>query len=164
MSRLGVTPGSVFEDPADEKSWHRAQRFESVARYYEGREPSWYAPVIRPLAGARRVLDLGCGPGLTMRALLEAGAESVVGIERWPGFARMAAPDTSVLLHDLTLPAPFLPSASFDGVVSHFVFEYISPIGLRQVLREAHRVLAPGGRAALYLVATGTGGGDEGKT
>ncbi len=56
--------GSIFDDPGDEKSWHASQRSESLSRYYEGREPSWYASAITPLKGADRVLDLGCGPGL----------------------------------------------------------------------------------------------------
>lgn len=99
-----------------------------------------------------------------MRAMLDAGAERVLGIDRWPGFARGATPDAPVVLHDLTLPMPFLSTASFDAVFSHFVLEYLSPIAIRQVLQEANRVLEADGRLLLYLVATGAGGGDETKS
>ena len=59
---------------------------------------------------------------------------------------------------------PFLPSGSFDGVFSHYVLDYVSPICARQVLREAHRVLAPGGLLVIYLAGMGLGGGDESRT
>jgi len=163
---VGVYPvrqASVFEDPGDEKSWHRSQRSESLEAFYEGRDPSWYGSAIKPLAGAGRVLDLGCGPGLTLRALLDQGATSVIGIDRWPGF-RSEDGSTPVVLHDLTLPMPFLPSGSFDAVLSHYALDYVSPIGMRQVLREARRVLVPGGRLLIYTAAIGLGSGDETRT
>lgn len=119
---------------------------------------------IAPLEGAERVLDLGCGPGLALRALLERGSETVLGIDRWPAFAADSTPATPIVAHDLTLPMPFLEPGSFDGVLSHYALDYVSPICARQVLREAHRILAPGGRLALYLAAVGLSGGDESRT
>lgn len=158
------TPGSVFDDPGDEKSWRISQRSENLVQYYEGREPSWYASAVAPLQGADRVLDLGCGPGLALRALLDQGSSTVLGIDRWPVFVANSTPEAPIIAHDLTLPMPFLESGSFDGVLSHYVLDYVSPICARQVLREAHRVLAPGGRLVLYLAAIGLGGGDESRT
>jgi SAM-dependent methyltransferase len=155
---------SVFEDPGDERSWHVSQRSGSLEGFYEGREPSWYASAIAPLAGSRRVLDLGCGPGLTLRALLEQGAEQVLGVDRWPAFQVRGGPEAPIVLHDLTLPMPFLPSESFDAVFSHYVLDYVSPIGVRQILHEANRVLVPGGRLLVYVAAMGLGGGDESRT
>jgi SAM-dependent methyltransferase len=164
---LGEFPlgsNSIFEDPGDEKSWHQSQRDESLGRFYEGRDSSWYASAIRPLAGAERVLDLGCGPGLTLEALLEQGATTVLGVDRWPRFAREAPPHVPIALHDLTLPMPFLASGSFDAVLSHYALDYVSPIGMRQVLREAHRVLSPGGSLLIYIAAVGLGSGDQTRT
>jgi SAM-dependent methyltransferase len=158
------TRGSLFDDPGDEKSWHRSQRSESLNRYYEGRDPSWYASAIAPLAGSRRVLDLGCGPGLALQALLAQGATGVLGVDRWMAFAHGADSSTPVVAHDLTLPMPFLSSGSFDAVLSHYALDYVSPIGMRQVLREAHRVLAPGGRLLVYVAAIGLGSGDATRT
>lgn len=156
--------GSVFDDPGDEKSWHVSQRSEDLRRYYEGREPSWYASAVAPFAGADRVLDLGCGPGLALHALRELGCSTVLGVDRWPAFVAEAPPGTPIITHDLSLPMPFLDSASFDGILSHYALDYVSPVCVRQVLREAHRLLAPGGTLIVYLAAIGLGGGDESRT
>jgi SAM-dependent methyltransferase len=155
---------SVFDDPGDEKSWHASQRSDKLLQHYEGREPSWYASAVAPLAGSERVLDLGCGPGLALQALLEQGSSAVLGVDRWPAFVAGSTPEAPILAHDLTLPMPFLESGSFDGVLSHYALDYVSPICIRQILREAHRVLAPGGRLVVYLAAIGLGGGDESRT
>ena len=162
--RFGALRGSIFDDPGDEKSWHISQRSESLTRYFEGREPSWYASAIAPLRGAERVLDLGCGPGLTLAALLDQGCASVIGVDRWPAFTVKSTPRAPILAHDLTLPMPFLPSASFGGVLSHYALDYVSPIGMRQVLREARRVLVPDGLLLIYVAAVGMGSGDEART
>lgn len=156
--------GSIFDDPGDEKSWHISQRAENLSQYYEGRDPSWYASAIAPLKGADRVLDLGCGPGLALRALRDQGSSTVLGIDRWPAFGAASTDGVPIVAHDLSLPMPFLESASFDGVLSHYALDYVSPICARQILREAHRVLVPGGRLALYLAAVGLAGGDQSRT
>ena len=156
--------GSIFDDPGDEKSWYVSQRSEDLIRYYGEREPSWYASAVAPLRGAERVLDLGCGPGLALQALLEQGSSEVLGVDRWPAFVARGTPTAPIVAHDLTLPMPFLESASFDGVLSHYALDYVSPICLRQVLREVHRLLAPGGLLVIYVAAVGVGGGDGART
>jgi SAM-dependent methyltransferase len=156
--------GSIFDDPGDEKSWHTSQRSDALNRFYADREPAWYGSAISSLKGAERVLDLGCGPGLALRALLEQGCSSVLGVDRWPDFAANSTPEAPIIAHDLSLPMPFLASGSFDGVFSHYALDYVSPICLRQVLREARRVLAPDGRLVIYVAAVGLGGGDEART
>jgi SAM-dependent methyltransferase len=165
---LGTFPPrrtSVFEDPGDERSWHVSQVFESLMRFYEGREPQWYASAVKELAGSESVVELGSGPSLALRALREMGVRSVLGLDRWPGFAELGREHgVPVLLHDLTLPAPFLRSGAVEAVFSHYVLDYMSPIGVRQALREARRILRPGGRAVLLLAALGLAGGDEART
>ncbi|HEX6665097.1 MAG TPA: class I SAM-dependent methyltransferase [Solirubrobacterales bacterium] len=155
---------SIFDDPGDEKSWHASQRSDALSEFYADRDPSWYRSAIAPLKGADRVLDLGCGPGLTLQALLDQGCTSVLGVDRWPAFVANSTPEAPIVAHDLTLPMPFLESGSFDGVLSHYALDYVSPICMRQVLREAHRLLAPGGRLVVYVAAIGLGGGDEART
>jgi SAM-dependent methyltransferase len=156
---------SVLEDPADEKSAHGSQRYSSLMGFYRERDSSWYASVTREFEGCRRVLDLGAGPGLALAALSEHGVSEPIGVDRWQGFARDAEAAGRVLvLHDLTLPMPFFRSGAFDGIFSHYALDYISPIGVQQVLLEARRLLAPGGRMALYLAGVGLTLGDQDRT
>jgi SAM-dependent methyltransferase len=156
---------SVFEDPADEKSSHGSQRYSGLISHFEGREPSWYERITREFSGLNRVLDLGAGPGLTLRAFEEHGVREPIGIDRWQGFLQdVNAFGGRLILHDLTLPLPFLRSGSFDGIFSHFVLDYISPIAVIQTLREASRILAPGGLIALHLNAAGLVLGDRVRT
>ncbi len=156
---------SVLEDPADEKSAHGSQRYSSLMGFYSERDSGWYASVTREFEGCRRVLDLGAGPGLALAALSEHGVSEPIGVDRWEGFARDAEAAGRVLvLHDLTLPMPFFRSGAFDGIFSHYALDYISPIGVQQVLLEARRLLAPGGRMALYLAGVGLTLGDQDRT
>jgi SAM-dependent methyltransferase len=156
---------SVLEDPADEKSAHGSQRYSSLMGFYGDRDPSWYASVTREFEGCRRVLDLGAGPGLALGALADHGVSEPIGVDRWRGFARDAeAAGRVVVLHDLTLPMPFFRSGAFDGIFSHYTLDYISPIGVQQVLLEARRLLAPGGQMVLYLAGVGLTLGDLDRT
>ena len=152
---------SVFEDPADEKSSHASQRYSSLLTHYRGRGPDWYASVTKDFAGLDRVLDLGTGPGLSLDALRAHGVREPIGVDRWQGFLRDGeAAGRKIILHDLTLPMPFFRSGSFDGVFSHYALDYISPIGVEQVMREARRLLAPEGVMVLYLAGGGLALGD----
>jgi SAM-dependent methyltransferase len=156
---------SVFEDPADEKSSHGSQRYSGLISHFEGREPSWYERITREFSGLDRVLDLGAGPGLTLRAFGAHGVREPIGIDRWHGFLQdVGATGGRLILHDLTLPMPFFRSGSFDGIFSHFVLDYMSPIGVIQTLREAGRIIAPGGLIALHLNAAGLVLGDRVRT
>lgn len=156
---------SAFEDPADEKSSHGSQRYSALVGFYGDREPSWYEGITREFAGLNRVLDLGCGPGLSLDALAAHGVAEPIGIDRWQGFRDDAeAAGRKVILHDLTLPMPFFRSASFDGLLSHFALDYMSPIGVQQTLLEARRLLAPGGLMVVYMAGVGLALGDPART
>ena len=103
------------------------------------------------LAGARRVLDVGCGEGqITRAAAAVDGVELAVGIDptwnqisvardrgRAGGFARAGADGL-----------PF-PAGSFDAVVACLVFEHIDAVDV--AIAEIARVLAPGGRFCFFL-------------
>ncbi len=98
-----------------------------------------------PVRG-RRVLDAGCGLGLYLEHLAEQGA-CVHGIEFDAERARAAA---QVRPHVLQASAEALPyaEASFDLVLSNEVLEHVQDD--RQAVREAVRVLAPGGQMILF--------------
>ena len=93
------------------------------------------------------VVDLGCGSG---RAILwnSDWQAQVVGIDISPFFAQEARADVDLLLGDLRR-LPFA-DGTFTKAYSLDVLEHLSPAALAAMLREAARVLAPGGRLFVY--------------
>jgi SAM-dependent methyltransferase len=123
------------------------------AGFTDGADPEYVEQILptaaRWTAGARRLLDLGCGEGQLSRLAAAAGA-AVVGTDlSWaqvhearrrgggPSFARAAAGGL-----------PFAAGA-FDHVVACLVFEHIGDADA--AIAEVARVLAPGGRFTLFL-------------
>lgn len=100
-----------------------------------------------------RVLDLGCGRGEVLLACARRGAD-VAGIDYSPAAVEIsretlgAVPGADVREGDVTrLP---WPDASFDRVLSGDVIEHLHPADGEAMLREAHRVLRPGGTLVLH--------------
>jgi SAM-dependent methyltransferase len=100
-----------------------------------------------PDVSGRRVLDVGSGPGVYARTMLERGAADVVGVELSPRMIEFARQRTGgrVQFHqaDIARGLPFLMDETFDIVVAPLVIGYVRE--LRPVFQEFHRVLAPGG-------------------
>jgi SAM-dependent methyltransferase len=123
--------------------------------FTEGADPEYTEQILplaaRELAGAKRILDVGCGEGQVSRlAGLLDGVERVVGVDpTWnqisvaasrggaTGFARSAAERL-----------PF-PDASFDAVVACLVFEHVAAVDAS--IAEVARVLAAAGRFCFFL-------------
>jgi SAM-dependent methyltransferase len=115
-----------------------------------------------PPAG-RRTLDLGCGEGRVSRDLARLG-HRVVGVDLSPALvdaARAADPDLEFRVAD----AAALPfgDAEFDCVVAFMSLQDVED--LDGSVREAARVLEPGGRLCVAVVhplnSAGTFDGDE---
>ncbi len=102
------------------------------------------------MAEGRRVLDLACGSGYGSALLLAGGARSVVSAdlseEAFRDASRQAgrSPGTAAL-RGVRASAAELPfrDGSFDLYVSFETIEHVAADG--DVIREARRVLAPGG-------------------
>lgn len=94
-----------------------------------------------------RVIDLGCGSGRALVWNADLGAYRV-GVDVSPHFAREALQSVDLVIGDLRkLP---LAEGSFNKAFSLDVAEHLSRDSLVSVLREAGRVLEPGGRLFLY--------------
>ena len=104
----------------------------------------------RPIGPSDRILDLGCGTGIVARTLRErlGGGFSIAGIDASAdmiAMARRLAPDLEWREAD----ARSLPFAddSFELVLSQQMLQFVPDPG--EALREASRVLVPGGRLVL---------------
>jgi ubiquinone/menaquinone biosynthesis C-methylase UbiE len=94
-----------------------------------------------------RVIDLGCGSGRSLLWNAASGA-SFVGADVSPFFAREARDRMDLALADLRR-LPF-PDGTFTKAYALDVLEHLSPEALDAMLREAARVLAPGGVLFVY--------------
>jgi demethylmenaquinone methyltransferase / 2-methoxy-6-polyprenyl-1,4-benzoquinol methylase len=127
-----------------------ASVFRAVALPYEllTRHPVWERQCARMAlelpAGARHILDVGCGPG-NSTVHLPAGAVGGDPALSMLRRARRRAPALPVVALDAgALP---MPTGSLDGVTFHSVL-YLLP-DQAAALSETARVLRPGGRAVL---------------
>ena len=153
----------------------QAERYDRIADGYA----RWWGPIIAPAAvgvldeiddavaaGATRLLDIGTGTGtLAVAALRRWPAVHVTGIDASSGMiAKARAVADAELIPDerrrLRLRVAFaddlgLADSHFDAAVSSFVLQLV-PNRFR-ALREAHRVLRPGGVLAWISWLAGSG-------
>jgi ubiquinone/menaquinone biosynthesis C-methylase UbiE/uncharacterized protein YbaR (Trm112 family) len=99
------------------------------------------------LAPGDKVIDLGCGSG---RSLLwnEASGATFVGTDVAPFFAKESRDRMPLALGDLR-QLPF-PDGTFTKAYALDVLEHLSPEALDAMLKEAARILAPGGVLFVY--------------
>lgn len=114
------------------------------------------------VAREERLVDLGTGTALLLRALAERPARprSAIGIDRSEGMLAAAG----------GLPAGWrlkrrdardtgLPDGCADVVSAAYLLHVLDGPGRRAVLREAHRLLAPGPAARIVIVTVWTRAG-----
>lgn len=112
-----------------------------------------------PDIAPRRVVDLGCGPGIDTIAYARAFPEAELwGIDLSPPFLRFAHLWAETKGHGIhyrqaNAAATGLEDASVDLIVSNILFHETSDEVLRGILREARRILAPGGVMLNFDVA-----------
>lgn len=131
------------------------ERAEGYDLAYDARGADGYAlrsrmaAVLRLLgSGPGDILDAGMGPGRLLAELAERGW-NVSGIDasrEMVDAARRRLPDSAELLLEGEIEALPFPDASFDAFVATGVLEYAE---LETALREAGRVLRPGGLAVV---------------
>ena len=129
-------------------------------QYYETyqvhQRKSWLHELIRPWmmrgvyyklpapgkAGARRVLDFGCGDGWYLRQLALQGHEAI-GFESNPAYASKLAEATGLTIYSDLQALKNEQAERFDCITMHFVLEHVSD--LLGTFRLAQHLLKPGG-------------------
>jgi SAM-dependent methyltransferase len=125
-------------------AWARRPGHDSYPRYHRDQ----FLPLLPP--PGRRTLDVGCGEGRVARDLKALGhtVECVDGSAAMVALAREA--DPTIPVHHADAAALPFPDGHADLVVHFMSLQDIDD--LEGAVREAYRVLVPGGRLALATV------------
>lgn len=165
-ARLACTGcGRTYESPSDFLDLRPREQFAEQTKYLDDalHVDARHERVSPPLLGSKirndmlrrflapapgeLVVDLGCGSGRALLWNRDRGARTV-GIDIAPFFSHDARAGIDLLLGDLRR-LPFA-DATFDKAWSLDVLEHLSPEALAAMLKEAARVLKPGGSLFVY--------------
>ena len=159
-------PGGYFAEPDSHGLLTGLRYFATVELYRSAKGMSTGAAAGEPGMGRyvlgavarrfpgfapRRILDIGCGPGTETVAYREAYPEAEVwGVDLSAPFLRFAhawAEDRGVGIgfRQANAAETGFPDRHFDLIVSNILFHETSDEVARGILREARRLLAPGG-------------------
>lgn len=135
----------------------QGRRFPAVMEWLQEKLYAWRSgQVLRRLKQKNaRVLDIGCGRGLLLRAFQQNGC-AVTGTEFSDSACRFAREVLKLPVRVGVLEQLKFPDRSFDVVVMWHVLEHLSDP--RPTLAEVSRILRPGG---LFLVAVPNFGSPE---
>jgi SAM-dependent methyltransferase len=134
--------------------------YDRIARVYAGPEPGEDDPALRArcrelfverLRG-RRVLEVGCGPGVDAAKLADAGLEVTAtdACEEFVAIVRERFPQVRARVMDMT--APDASAETYDGIWSFASFIHVPRSAAHATLEGFARLLAPGGVLFLALV------------
>lgn len=135
LYRNAKAPGDGSSIGADIIGQAQARLYRNM---FEGKQP-------------RRILDIGCGTGEQTVGLKRAFPDAeVIGVDCAAPLLRYAhawaeSEGQSVAFYQMNAQAMDFPDDDFDLIVSHILFHETSHVVLPAILKEAHRVLAPGG-------------------
>ena len=98
-------------------------------RRIEGRNPALITEVFQP----RRVLDMGCGPGILMYLLHELGVHAD-GVDFSPRSRELAPPEVRDRIIVGSVTEPHVPDSSYDLVVCREVMEHLTVLQIRRTV------------------------------
>ncbi|MCU1398381.1 MAG: putative methyltransferase [Acidimicrobiales bacterium] len=122
--------------------------------FTDGADPEYEEQILpmarAELAGANRILDVGCGDGQISRLAVTLGAATVIGIDpTWNQLTVAQERGGGAFYARSGAAAMPFPDGAFDAVVACLVFEHIRDVD--EAIAEVARVLAPGGRFCFFL-------------
>jgi len=143
--------------------YDRIGKAQDTQAFYEDRTTAELVAHL-DLASAQSLFEFGCGTGRFAEDLLAhhlPGTATYRGVDVSPVMVRLArerlasfSPRASVRLTEGAPPTDE-PSESCDRFVSNFVLDLLSPQDIDSVIREAHRMLRPGGLVGLSSLTFG---------
>jgi SAM-dependent methyltransferase len=146
------SPTAIRQFYPSEYRPHRANRARKRGlfglRPAEGRPRFRQDPQLLPWHGQGRLLDFGCGGGSFLRRMHCRGWQ-VTGLDISPAAVYRVRTELGLCALVGTLPHPDLRPASFDVVTMWEALEHVhDPL---EVLRQARRLLAPGGKLVVTV-------------
>ena len=147
------------------RTYDRIGSLQDSQRFYEDRATALVL-LHADFGSAESVFEFGCGTGRFALRLLEKYLSDTAhyrGVDISPTMVQLAQDRLSIYATraDVILtegePPTGEPAGSCDRFVSNYVFDLLSHEDIRTVLREAHRMLRPGGLLCLAGLTSGTG-------
>jgi SAM-dependent methyltransferase len=113
---------------------------------------NWLAHLLREQGiAARRVMDFGCGTGMSLSFLADTlQTEQVIGLDTSEESLAVARESVGSLSVQLATPARYLPQQNIDLVFCNGVFHHIPKAERLATVAYIHRCLRPGGLFALW--------------
>jgi glycerol-3-phosphate cytidylyltransferase-like family protein/2-polyprenyl-3-methyl-5-hydroxy-6-metoxy-1,4-benzoquinol methylase len=124
-------PAAHYDDEYFVSDWREGGNKYDIEtrREIEGRNPALIKEVFQP----RRVLDMGCGPGVLMYLLAELGVEAD-GIDFSPEIKALAPPEVRERITVGEVTEPHVPDDSYDLVICREVVEHLTVLQVRRTV------------------------------
>jgi len=93
----------------------------------------------------KRIFEMGSGIGLFLEACRRSNIEAIGCELEDEGVAIAKNRGLQIYKHDLSNPLTFVEGDSFDAVFCNQVIEHVDDAAQENIVREAYRILKPGG-------------------
>ena len=132
--------------------WAMDEQRKAWEREYAKPDPLWKGPPQEggDLPSGQRVLELGCGNGKTLSALTRLDNE-VVGLDHSINALQSCLESSSAHLVQGDVRSLPFREASFDTVLMLHLLEHLVEADRLKAVREARRVLRPGGQVLVRV-------------